>query len=225
MNKTRHIEYLLNMYIILIYMYNKGFQFTETNKTNHYSLLYLRWGNGQLERGNGSRQETEAVRVSCSVLCPEGSTEAFFAWWQDLVSYLLQELEPRSAPSVKSNCTRTTMMTPLITMWHSCSWALPSTSLTMFNLSALLMMWPMSSSSTSVTVSSVDGGASITKVGIKTPWFCSVMTTFHIEVGKTLTLFSNTHVTILFSMPCQQKVYNRILYYPVNIMSKAVCLK
>lgn len=155
---------------------------------------------------NGSRRETEAARVSCSVLCPEGSTEACSVWWQDFMRYLLQEMKPRSAPSVESKCTRTTITSPPTTMWHLCSSALPSTSLTMFNLSALLIMWLMSSSSTSATVSSVDGGAGITKVGIKTPWLCSRTMTFHVEVRNTLTLFSNSHTTILFSMPEQDLV-------------------
>lgn len=102
-----------------------------------------------------------------SVLCPEESTELISSWWQDMVCYLLREKMHRSAPSGRSKCMRTTTMSRLITTWHFCSSALLLNSLTRFSPSALLLTWRTSSSSTSATVSSQDGEAPSSKVGVK----------------------------------------------------------
>lgn len=132
------------------------------------------------------RKQQQVIKHIISVLCPEESAEVVSVWWQDLACYLLREITHRFAPSVKSKCTRTTMTSRLTMMWHLCSSALLSTSLITSNQSALLITWRTNWSSTSATVSSQDGEAPTTKVGVNIDWFCRIimkgmMMTFHAE--------------------------------------------
>lgn len=161
MNKNRPMQCLYNMCIIL-YLYKKWYQFRDRERDGETDSWPVK------EKGIGGWEWTrnKAVRVSYSVLCPGGLADSISVWWQDFVCYPLQVIEPRSAPSAKSKCTRTTM-----------------TSDSDVTLSALLIMWLMSLSSTPATAPSC-----ISKVSIKTHWLCSVMMTFYVEVSEALSL-------------------------------------